>query len=317
MSFGDLNRINTNLQSLDAQFSLNQINKRLGETQLRLSTGLKINKAEDDAAGFSISAKLSSRIAGLEQALQNTGDAKSVLDIAEASFNSVIDILTTLKTKATQAANDTYGTEERSFIQQQINSLLGELDSLVAQTEFQGNSLLDGNFQATMQVGERTADTINITITQDQSAALDSAASFAAGFHTVGLGLRTQGAIDDLDGLLAADPTSIILSVEDTVAGDRTAHVNAQAAMEAIDAAITTVASAVNTLGINQTQLSIREEILTQSINSNNAARSRIQDADFAKEQSDAIKLQILQQTATAALAQANFAPQAVLGFIG
>ncbi len=278
MSFGDLNRINTNLQSLDAQFSLNQINKRLGETQLRLATGFRINRAEDDAAGFSISAKLSSRIAGLEQALQNTGDAKSVLDIAEASFDSILDILTTMKTKATQAANDTYGTDERQFIQEQITALANELTALVEQTEFQGNALLDGNYNATFQVGERIADTINVTIAQGGN-----------GFDAEDLGLDS-------------------LTVD--------SFANAQTSMTAIDDAITTVASMVNQLGIFQTQLSIREEILTQSINSNNAARSRIRDADFAREQSDAIKLQILQQTAIAALSQANAAPSAVLGFI-
>lgn len=280
MSFADLNRINTNLQSLDARFSLDKINRDLAKTQLRLSTGLRINRAEDDAAGFSLSAKLGARIAGLEQALANSGDAKSVLDIAEASFSSIIDILTTLKVKATQAANDTLGTEERGFIQSQVDSLTTEIDSLVGQTVFQGNSLIDGTFEATFQVGERINDTINVQI--------------------------NSGAVGQ--GFGSAD-----LSVN---ALDVTTQSGAQAAITSVDTAVTSVASFVNNLGIYQTQLSIREEILTQSINSNNAARSRIQDADFAKEQSDAIKLQILQQTAIAALSQANLAPQAVLGFI-
>lgn len=280
MAFADFNRINTNVQSLEARFSLDKINKRLGNTQLRLSTGLRINKAEDDAAGFSIAAKLSSRIAGLEQALQNTGDSKSVLDIAESSLNSILDILTTLKTKATQAANDTYGIVERGFIQSQVNSLVSELDSLIAQTVYQGNALLDGTYNATFQVGERTADTINVQINSGGT----------NGFDSAGLGVNSLGV---------------------------TTHANAQAAMLSIDAAISTVATVVNTLGIYQTQLSIREEILTQAINSNFSARSRIRDADFAKEQSENIKLQILQQTAISALAQANAAPQAVLGFLG
>lgn len=278
MAFGDFNRINTNVQTLDARFSLDKINKELGITQLRLSTGYRINRAEDDAAGFSISAKLSSRIAGLEQGLSNVGDAKSVLDIAESSLNSILDILTTLKTKATQAANDTYGTEERTFIQNQIDSLVTELDALVGQTVYQGSSLLDGSYNATFQVGERTADIINLQISTNSN-----------GYDSAGL---TLAALDVSD------------------------NANAQFAMTSVDLAINAVASAVNTLGIYQTQLSIREEILTQAINSNSSARSRIRDADFAKEQSEAIKLQILQQTAIASLAQANIAPQAVLGFI-
>jgi flagellin len=281
MAFGDLNRINTNLQSLDAQFSLNKINKNLAETQLRLSTGKRINKAEDDAAGFSIAAKLSSRIAGLEQALKNTGDAKSVLDIAESSFNNILDILNEIKTKVTQAANDTYGNDERSFIQDQITSLRGEIDDLVSQTLYQGTQLLDGNYDATFQVGETSGDTINVTIQTNGG----------NGFDATGLNIQT--------GDITVDTA-----------------VNANASLDAVDNAITEVATAVNGLGIDQTKLSIREENLTQAINSNSAARSRIEDADFAKEQSAAVKLQILQQTAISALAQANAAPQAVLGFV-
>lgn len=281
MAFGDFNRINTNVQSLDARFSLDRINKRLGNAQLQLSTGLRINKAEDDSAGFSIASKLTARIAGLEQALANTGDAKSVLDIAEASINGITDILTTLKTKATQAANDTYGTEERAFIQGQVDSLVAEIDSLVTQTVFQGNSLLDGSYNASYQVGERIADTINVQLFIGAS---------GTGFNSAGLAINS-------------------LSV--------TSFANAQTAITAIDTAITSVASAVNQLGIYQTQLSIREEILTQAVNSNSSARSRVRDADFAKVQSESVKLQILQQTAISALAQSNAAPQAVLGFIG
>jgi flagellin len=281
MSFGDINRINTNLQSLDAQFSLNKINKRLAETQLRLSTGKRINKAEDDAAGFSIAAKLSSRIAGLDQALKNTGDAKSVLDIAESSFNNILDILNEIKTKVTQAANDTYGSDERSFIQDQITALRGEIDDLVSQTLYQGTQLLDGNYDATFQVGETSGDTINVQIQTNGG----------NGYDAAGLNIDTAN-----------------ISVD-------TAN-NANGSLDAVDNAITEVARAVNSLGINQTKLSIREENLTQSINSNSAARSRIEDADFAREQSNAVKLQILQQTAISALAQANAAPQAVLGFI-
>jgi len=281
MAFGDLNRINTNLQSLDAQFSLNQINKNLAETQLRLATGKKINKAEDDAAGFSIAAKLSSRIAGLDQALANTGDSKSVLDIAEASFGSILDILNTVKTKVTQAANDTLGSDERQFIADQITALRQEINDLVSQTVFQEQNLLDGSFSAQFQVGERSADTIGVQINNGGTTGFDAA------------GLSVEAADIDVSSATAAN-----------------------ASLDAVDNAITDVAGAVNSIGIDQTKLSIREETLTQAINSNNAARSRIEDADFAREQSDAIKLQILQQTAISALAQANAAPQAVLGFI-
>ena len=285
MSFGDLNRINTNLQSLDAQFSLNKINKDLAQTQLRLSTGKRINKAEDDAAGFSIAAKLSSRIKGLDQALKNTGDAKSVLDIAESNLNSIMDILYTVKTKVTQAANDTYGTDERGFISDQITALRNDLNAIVSQTIYQGDNLLDGSYDATFQVGERSSDTINVTLTTASTVGSDQS------FQASGLSIDT----------------------DDISVGQQA---SANASIDVVDEAINQVASAVNQLGIDQTKLSIREEINTQAINSNKSARSRIEDADFAQEQSNAVKLQILQQTAIASLAQANAAPQAVLGFI-
>ncbi|SMO93691.1 flagellin, partial [Gracilimonas mengyeensis] len=136
-SFGDLNRVNTNIQSLDAQLSLNKINKSMADNQLRMSTGLRINKAEDDAAGYSIATKLNSRVEGLDQALRNVGDAKSVLDIAESSFSTVMDNLVEMKGLATQAANDTLGDDERAYIGDQIAALAGDINEIADQTVFQ------------------------------------------------------------------------------------------------------------------------------------------------------------------------------------
>lgn len=277
MAFGDFFRINTNIQSMQSQFGLNKINRQIALSQLRLATGLQIVRAEDDPAGFSIATKVGSRIAGLQQALQNAGDAKSVLDIAESSFDSVLDILNQMKAKATQAANDTYGEEERQFIQLQINALANELTAITGQTVYQGRNLLDGSFSANFQVGEKISGAIQVQINRGNP---------GEGFDAAGLGL---------DNLIVDDNT------------------NAQSAMTAIDNAITVVASAVNQLGIDQTRLSIREEFLNRSIISNSAVRSRIMDVDFAKEVSNLLKLQILQQAAIFALVQANLAPRAVL----
>ncbi len=275
MSLGDLGRINTNLLAKQSLASLNRINRTVAQSQLRLATGLRINRAEDDAAGFSIAAKLRSRVAGLEQALQNTGDAKSVLDIAESSLNSLIDIVTTLKTKATQAANGSLGSEERGFIQLEVETLRGEIDSIVAQTQFQNQALLDGNFNANFQVGEGTASAISVEISQG-----------GAGFTAAEL---------NLDGI------------------DVSTQAGASSALTEIDAAISTLASAVNSLGVSQTRLSIREEFLSRSIITNSAIRSRIQDVDFARETSNLIRGQIIQQTAIASLVQANAAPASIL----
>ena len=105
-SFGDYNRVNTNVTAMDAQLSLNKINRDLGDSRLKLSTGFKINNAEDDAAGFAIATKLKSRVAGLEQALQNVSDAKSVLGVVEGAYNSIrLQILQQTATAALSQAN--------------------------------------------------------------------------------------------------------------------------------------------------------------------------------------------------------------------
>jgi flagellin len=277
MSFGDINRVNTNIQALNARYSLNKINQNVADNQLKLSTGLRINKAEDDAAGFSIASKLSSRISGLEQAERNVGDAKAMLNVAESGMNSIMDTLVDMKAKAVQGASDSVGSDERTYIKDQINALISEIDNIVSQTEFQGTQLLDGsiaNTGLTFQVGAGTAasDTREVTIAS-QTAAVAT------------LGGSTQG-----------DFTTAISN---------------------IDAAIKSLAGDFNQLGIDQNALSIKQDNLAQQVNSNSSAKSRIMDADFAKLQSESVKLQIMQQTATSAFAQANAGPQSVLGFLG
>ncbi|NGP90296.1 flagellin, partial [Fodinibius halophilus] len=191
-SFGDLNRVNTNIQSLDSQLSLNSINKQMSENQLKMSTGKRINRAEDDSAGFSIATKLRSRVGGLNQAMQNVGDAKSVLDITESSFGSVMDSLVEMKGLATQAANDTLGEDERGFIGEQIKELGADINDIADQTVFQGYDLLSGDdttatksgsLELTFQVGEREADTITADLK-----AVNVGELFADGTNTAQLG---------------------------------------------------------------------------------------------------------------------------------
>jgi flagellin len=318
-SFGDLNRVNTNIQSLDSQLSLNRINRGLAENQLRLSTGLRINRAEDDAAGYSIATKLNSRVAGLSQALQNVGDAKSVLDIAESSFDTIMDSLIEMKGLATQAANDTLGGTERGYIGQQIAALGNDINEIANQTVFQDFQLLNGNdagntggLELTFQVGERVQDTVTTTIS-----AVNVGSLFA------GSGDTNLGATAGAGG---AGTNSIVASAAGTASQGAitfgTGNATPQAAdfrafIGAIDSAINNMADRVNAIGITQSSLSVREVTLSQSISANQSAVSRIMDTDFAKEQSESVRLQILQQTATSALAQANMGPQSVLGFLG
>ena len=318
-SFGDLNRVNTNIQSLDSQLSLNRINRDLANNQLKLSTGLRINRAEDDAAGYSIATKLNSRVAGLEQALQNVGDAKSVLDIAESSFDTVMDNLIEMKALATQAANDTLGDDERGYIGAQITKLAQDINDIADQTVFQDTELLNGTdntggVSLTFQVGERSTDTLETTIN-----AVNVGTLFAG---LTGTAVANLGATGAAGGGAAADGSGIVGS--NAAAGDKggIAFNDATAAdfrsfIDAVDGAIGEMNDRVNEIGMTQSSLSIREVTLSQSISANSAASSRIMDADFAKEQSESVRLQILQQTSTSALAQANMGPQSVLGFLG
>ena|SRR6056297_1168881 len=419
-SFGDLNRVNTNIQSQDSQLSLNRINKSLSENQMRLSTGLRINRAEDDAAGFSIATKLNSRVAGLEQAMSNVGDAKSVLDIAESSFDQTMDSLIEMKSLATQAANDTLGAEERNFIADKIESLGADINEVANQTVFQDFQLLNGatdasgastftdNLSMTFQVGERGADTITTELEavnvnelfEGSTAAYDAQTADVAGASIGGVAVSaatsseitsitvldqdgaTAGSVSSLtidtsvvdatsmqevaDAVNALDIEGFTASVNDTndgitlsnadtdkqytatftgtdlgtagttsleaaEAASATEKSSGQGALELtdftadqfrsfigdIDNAISSMSGRVNDIGIAQSSLSVREVTLSQSISANDSAVSRIMDADFAKEQSESVRLQILQQTATSALAQANMGPQSVLGFLG
>jgi len=321
-SFGDYNRVNTNVTAMDAQLSLNKINRDLGDSRLKLSTGFKINNAEDDAAGFAIATKLKSRVAGLEQALQNVSDAKSMLSIVEGAYGSIMDNLIEMKTLSTQAANDTLSATERTYIAKQINALSHDINDVAASATFNGVALLPtSDSTKVFQVGEGTSDTMSITFeTVDVTALFTAAAHLGEGaddiIEVVVSGTTTQGGVvssgQEARGEIEFETSGSNATTDITAdAGDfRTLQGH-------IDDAIGELNGYINQVGIDQRSLSGKEVNLTEAITANSAARSRIMDTDFAKEQSNSIRLQILQQTATAALSQANMGPQAVLGFLG
>ena len=313
-SFGDLNRVGTNVQSIDAQLSLNRINRDLANSRERLTTGSNINRAEDNAAGYSIATKLKSRVAGLEQSLQNVGDAKSVLDIAESSFDIVMDSLIEMKALATQASNDTLGSTERGYIGDQIEAIGLDINEIANQTIYQDQNLLNGvdnsgSLQLTFQTGERQQDTIIATI---------NAVNIGELFTTGGVDTNL-GATATAGGGAGAGAAIVVTAATASSQGVFTFATTATRAdynsfISVVDSAIDIMAENVNTIGITQSSLSLREETLSESISANESAKSRILDTDFAKEQAESVRLQILQQTATSALAQANNGPQAVLG---
>ncbi len=275
MAFGDLTRVNTNIQSMQSLAELQKNNSELGMRQLRLATGSRINSAEDDSAGFSISMKLESRVRGQAQALANIGDAKAMLSIAEGSLTTIQEILMTMKEKTIQGANDTLGSFERRLLDNQLNALSTEINSIVSSSTFNGVSVFtSGAFS--FQVGAADSDTFSVTV-----------GGMSTGALSVG---------------------SAAISVETATSANTT--------LGNIDTAIETIASTLASLGDNQASLTFKAENLNINMINQESARSRISDADFAKEQIEIVKLQILQQTGVAAISQANLAPQVVLSLL-
>ncbi len=276
---GDLSRVNSNSQAFRALAQLNKTNGELGQRQMRLSTGKRINAAEDDSAGYAIARKLEAKTRGQAQALANIGDAKSMLTVAEGTLGTVMDILQTMKEKTVQAANDTLGAGERDKIKSQLDALSTEVTDLLGDSEFNGNSLFSttGDTSFAFQVNAESGDTFTATINSTSVSAL--------GITTTALAVGSNA--------------------------------SAGATIQAVDTAIDRLSDRLATLGDDQKRLTFKQDNLTSSMNNYESARSRIEDADFAKEQMSIVKLQILQQTGTASLAQANSAPQSILSIVG
>ncbi len=259
---------------MDSLRHLQTTNSRLGVHQLRLATGLRINRAEDDSAGYTIAKKLEARVRGQAKALDNIGDAKSMLTVAEGTLNTIMEILQTMKEKTVQAANATMGTSERAAIKNELDALSAEVDDIIEDTTFNGTALFSTTGTSfTFQVNSENGDTFDVSI-------------------------ATIGA-----SAMSVDTGSLLVTT--TGAAGNT--------LRRIDTAISTLSDRLSSIGDNQKRLTFKQENLTTSMNNYEAARSRIADADFAKEQLEIVKLQILQQTGTATLAQANTAPQSVL----
>lgn len=166
-------RINTNIQAQQAFQNLQNSNEQLSSLRERLTTGKRINEASDDAAGFEIANQLESKTGAQGEALRNIGDAKSLLSTAEGSLDSQLDILQTMKEKATQAANDSLSTDERSAIQGELNELTSELQDISENTEFNGQQLIaSGGNDLTFQTGASETDTFDVTL--NESTALSS-----------------------------------------------------------------------------------------------------------------------------------------------
>lgn len=284
-------QINTNVAAMNAYRNLSSTQGSMATSLERLSSGLRINRAADDAAGLAISEKLRAQTNGLNQATSNAQDGISLIQTAEGALNETHSILQRMRTLAVQSANDTNSTDDRKQIQKEVDQLAKELNRIGTSTQFNGQNLLDGSVATTgltFQVGANQGQTLSVTI-------------------------------GDMRGSALGDGTTFVASTnDDTAAGlDVTSQTAAGDALGVIDKALDQVSGQRADLGAVQNRL--QHTINSLSVASENAAaaESRIRDTDMAKEMTSFTRSQILQQAGVSMLAQANSAPQSVLKLLG
>ena len=274
MASTDLSRIAGNIGALNALYALQNVNAQLATAQTRLSTGKRINSAEDDPAGFQFASKFQARSEGLQVAMDLIGDAKNMLSVAEGGQRKISDLLVKIRNKSLEAASDTVGSAERAAVATQIAAFSSQMDDIVTQTTWNGNKLLEGTFTAKLiRTGVDSGDTLTFGISTDHKGAtlvgtVPDGSSTAANWGTFADGIKT-----DLE----------------------------------------TVGTAVAGVGSVMARLTAQEGNLQVQHANTEASYNRIMNANMALEQVNATKFAILQQTSTAMLAQANSGPQYVL----
>ncbi|MEX6677610.1 flagellin domain-containing protein [Pseudomonas sp. NPDC078416] len=275
--------VNTNVASLAVQKNLSKASDALSTSMTRLSSGLKINSAKDDAAGLQIATRETSQIRGQTVAIKNANDGISIAQTAEGALQESTNILQRMRELAVQSRNDTNGTADRNSLNAEYGQMSDELTRIAQSTNLNGKNLLDGSASTvTLQVGSNTGTSNHIDLVLTGS------------FTASALGVSSGSS-----SISGSDNTS--------------AHTNVDAAISAIDAALATINSTRSSLGASQNRLTSTISNL-QNVNENaTAALGRIQDTDFAAETANLTKQQTLQSASTSVLAQANQLPSAVL----
>ena len=278
-------QINTNISALNVSRNLNQAQNSMSKSLERLSTGLRINRAADDAAGLTISEGLKSQIGGLAVAGRNAQDGISVIQTAEGALTEVQSILNRMRDLGVQASNDSNNTESRTAIKTEVDELGNELNRIVASTNFNGTKLLDGT--------AGTAGTMNFQV------GAGSGAENSISVNMIDISAKLGGAIAATDG------------AGSTLTFDSAA--NAKTSIGAIDDALKAVSAQRSDLGAKQNRLESAANTIATSAENLTAARSRITDTDMAAEMVSFTRSQVLSQAGTAMLAQANQSTQSVL----
>jgi flagellin len=273
-------RINTNTASLNSQRVLWNTKLALDKSLERLSSGYRINRAGDDAAGLAISENLRANVRGLKQAARNANDGISLVQVAEGAMNELSSILIRLRELAVQSASDTIGPVERQFLNVEYDQLVSEIDRIADATEFNGTQLLSG---------------------------VGSIMDFQVGF-------RNNPEIDRISfDSSKADANSAALGVNLTSVADKA---SAQNALSAIDSAIMSISAMRADFGALQNRLQTTVSNIQNSVENMSAANSRIRDADVAEETSEMTRNNILLQAGSSVLAQANQTANVALGLL-
>ncbi len=303
-------RINQNISAMNTYSRLTAANNAKSSSLAKLSSGLRINKAGDDAAGLTISEKMRGQIGGLNQAVRNAQDGISLIQTAEGALNETHSILNRMRDLAVQAANDTNTKDDRVAIQGELDQLLDEVDRIAKNTEFNTQKLFgeysiettttgSGSGAITTTIPKHTPLTVKFQIgaNENQNISLE-----IKDMTTDGLGLRE----------FKASGTEVVVD-ESGENIDLTTQSGANAAISTIDTAIKLVSAERSKLGAYQNRLEHTINNLTTTSENLTAAESRIRDVDMAEEMMKFTKNNILSQAATSMLAQANQMPQQVL----
>jgi flagellin len=298
-------RIRTNTPAENAYNALDAANRAIALRQLRLSTGKRINSAADDVAGYITVRALAARVSGIRTALNAVGDATSLAAIAQDALDNIQSLVAQIKEAASQASSGALGTDEKVSLARAAYRLAQQIQSVVDSTTFGGRQLLDGEFSAEFVIGYM-ADNSLITLSIDLTSAnvtdfnISSSAVLLTVIGNTNFAGVTDLNLEDLNSVSSSD-----LGIFD--------NANITTTLQSLDMALQNVNKIASYLGGIINRLSSQEDLLKSQITNYNAAISRIEDADVAKEQLELIRAQFLQQTSLISLAQANQQPQVFL----
>ena len=315
--------VNTNVGASVAQAALAKNARELDNAMTQLSTGKKINSASDDASGLAITNRMTSQINGLGAAIKNANDAISMIQTAEGALDEITDMLQRMRELAVQAGTGTMTNSDRTYLQAEFAQLRTEIDRIADNTEWNGNTILDGTADGssgnsvTYQIGVDGGQTISVSfgnMTDGSSGSMNGISSSKLTMTTGVTGVTGVTAITA--GQTSAGGTTVAAVASVASVASATAAANASAAITALDTAIEAVSNQRSTFGAGANRLEHAVDNLTNVKTNAEASRSRILDTDYAEATAELARTQIIQQASTAMLAQANQLPQTVLALL-